>query len=131
VGGRPELLKRIQGPEHDRLAADIRPSFERRGGPDKLVVSRYAPNRPSRSDARRRIQKRWASRPRKTAMEMLLLKGEGGLVSFNMAESDIELNHAAAVHHDLHRRRSRAVSVRASRTRRGNGALCTQDSRVM
>ena len=33
VGGRPEMLKRIQGAEHDRLAADIRRNFERRGGP--------------------------------------------------------------------------------------------------
>src|SRR5258706_7887232 len=40
VGGTQELLKRIQGPEHDRLAADIRRNFERRGGPDKLVFSR-------------------------------------------------------------------------------------------
>ena len=44
VGGRNELLGRIQGADHDRLAADIRRNFERRGGPDKLVISRYAPN---------------------------------------------------------------------------------------
>ena len=41
VGGRAEMLKRIQGPERDRIAADIRASFRRRGGPDKLVVSLY------------------------------------------------------------------------------------------
>ena len=68
VGGRPELLKRIQGPEHDRLAADIRRSFERRGGAEKLVISFYRPNpslegRRSRSvegdESSRRKKQRW------------------------------------------------------------------------
>jgi N-acyl-D-amino-acid deacylase len=90
VGGRPELLKRIQGAEHDRLAADIRRSFERRGGPDKLVVSRYAPNPAFEGQTLAQISKTMGKPPEEAAMEMLL-NGEGGLVSFNMAESDIEL----------------------------------------
>jgi hypothetical protein len=65
VGGTAELLKRIQGPEHDRLAADIRRSFERRGGPDKLVISRYAANPPSKDSRSRRCRKHWASRRKK------------------------------------------------------------------
>src|SRR5262249_29489379 len=44
VGGRQELLKRMDGRDRDRLLADIRKNFERRGGPDKLVISFYRPN---------------------------------------------------------------------------------------
>ena len=90
VGGRPELLKRIQGAEHDRLAADIRRNFERRGGPEKLVVSRYAANPAYEGQTLAKISKAMGKPPEETAMDMLL-KGEAGLVSFNMAESDIEL----------------------------------------
>jgi N-acyl-D-amino-acid deacylase len=90
VGGRPELLKRIQGAEHDRLAADIRRNFERRGGPEKLVVSRYAANPAYEGQTLAQISKAMGKPPEETAMDMLL-KGEAGLVSFNMAESDIEL----------------------------------------
>jgi N-acyl-D-amino-acid deacylase len=90
VGGRAELVKRIQGPEHERLAADIRRNFERRGGPEKLVVSRYAPNPALEGQSLAEVA-RSAGRPaEETAMD-LLLKGDASLVSFNMTETDIEL----------------------------------------
>jgi N-acyl-D-aspartate/D-glutamate deacylase len=90
VGGRPELLKRIQGSDHERLAADIRRNFERRGGPEKLVVSRYAPNPAYEGQSLAQISKALGKPPDETAMD-LLLKGDASLVSFNMTESDIEL----------------------------------------
>jgi N-acyl-D-aspartate/D-glutamate deacylase len=90
VGGRPELLKRIQGAEHDRLAADIRRNFERRGGPEKLAVSRYVANPAFEGQTLAQISKTMGKAPEEAAMDMLL-KGEAGLVSFNMAESDIDL----------------------------------------
>jgi N-acyl-D-amino-acid deacylase len=90
VGGRPELLKRIQGPDHDRLAADIRRNFERRGGPEKLVISRYAPNPAYEGQTLAQVSSALGKPADETAME-LLLKGDASLVSFNMAESDIEL----------------------------------------
>jgi N-acyl-D-aspartate/D-glutamate deacylase len=90
VGGRPELLKRIQGAEHERLAADIRRNFERRGGPDKLVISRYAPNPALEGQSLAQVAKTLGKPPEETAME-LLVKGDASLVSFNMAERDIEL----------------------------------------
>ena len=90
VGGRAELLKRIQGAEHDRLAADIRRSFERRGGPDKLVISRYAPNTAFEGQSLAQVAKAIGKPADETAMD-LLLKGDASLVSFNMTESDIEL----------------------------------------
>jgi N-acyl-D-amino-acid deacylase len=90
VGGRAELLKRIQGAEHERLAADIRRNFERRGGPDKLVISRYAPNPAYEGQSLAQVAKALGKPADETAME-LLVKGDASLVSFNMTESDIEL----------------------------------------
>ena len=90
VGGRAELLKRIQGAEHDRLAADIRRNVERRGGPDKLVISRYAPNPAFEGQSLAQVAKAIGKPADETAME-LLLKGDASLVSFNMTDSDIEL----------------------------------------
>jgi N-acyl-D-amino-acid deacylase len=90
VGGRAELLGRVQGTEHDRLAADIRRNFERRGGPDKLVISRYAPNPAFEGQSLAQVARTLGKPAEETAMD-LLLKGDASLVSFNMAESDIEL----------------------------------------
>jgi N-acyl-D-aspartate/D-glutamate deacylase len=90
VGGRAELLKRIQGPEHDRLAADIRRNFERRGGPDTLVISRYSMNPAFEGQTLAQVARAMGTPPDETAMAMLL-KGDASLVSFNMAERDIEL----------------------------------------
>ena len=90
VGGRAELVKRIQGAEHERLAADIRRNFERRGGPQKLVVSRYAPNPSFEGQSLAQIAASMGKPADETAMDMLI-KGDASLVSFNMIESDIEL----------------------------------------
>ncbi|HEV8347618.1 MAG TPA: amidohydrolase family protein [Vicinamibacterales bacterium] len=90
VGGRPELMKRIQGAEHERLAADIRRNFERRGGAGTLVISRYATNPALEGQTLAQVAKAMNKPPEETAME-LLLKGDASLVSFNMTESDIEL----------------------------------------
>jgi N-acyl-D-amino-acid deacylase len=90
VGGRPELLKRIHGAERDRLAADIRRNLVRRGGPDTLVISRYAANPALEGQSLAQVANTAGKPPEETAME-LLVKGDASLVSFNMSESDIEL----------------------------------------
>jgi N-acyl-D-amino-acid deacylase len=90
VGGREELLGRIRGPEHARLAADIRRNFERRGGPETLVISRYATNPAFEGQSLAQVAKTIGKPADETAMD-LLLKGDASLVSFNMTESDIEL----------------------------------------
>jgi N-acyl-D-amino-acid deacylase len=92
VGGTAELLKRIQGAEHERLAADIRRSFERRGGPEKLVISRYAANPAFEGQTLAQVSKTLGKPPEEATMDLLVKAGGGGasLVSFNMAESDIE-----------------------------------------
>jgi N-acyl-D-amino-acid deacylase len=90
VGGRAEMLKRIEGADHARLAADIRRNFERRGGPDTLVVSFYRPNPAYEGQSLAQISRALNRPPEEAAMD-LLLKGDASLVSFNMTESDIEL----------------------------------------
>jgi N-acyl-D-amino-acid deacylase len=90
VGGRPELLKRIQGSDHERLAADMRRSLERRGGADKLVISFYRADPTLEGQSLAAVAKAMDKPPEEAAMA-LLLKGDASLVSFNMSERDIEL----------------------------------------
>jgi N-acyl-D-aspartate/D-glutamate deacylase len=90
VGGRPELLKRIQGPEYERLATDMRRSLERRGGADKLVISFYRPEPALEGQTLAAVASRLNQPPEEAAMS-LLQKGDASLVSFNMSERDIEL----------------------------------------
>jgi len=90
VGGRPELIKRIGGADHARLAADIRRNVERRGGPGKLVISFYRPNPSLEGQSLAQVSKAMNKPPEEAAMD-LLVKGDASLVSFNMTESDIEL----------------------------------------
>ena len=90
VGGRAEMLKRIQGPERDRIAADIRASFRRRGGPDKLVVSLYRADPSIEGQSLAQVATGLGKAPEEAAMD-LVVKGDASLVSFNMSERDIEL----------------------------------------
>ncbi len=90
VGGRQEMLKRIDGRDRSRLLADIRKNFERRGGPEKLVISFYKPN-PSLEGKSAADVAKAMKRPPEEAVLDLLVKGDASLVSFNMSESDIEL----------------------------------------
>jgi N-acyl-D-aspartate/D-glutamate deacylase len=90
VGGRDELLKRITGSEHARLAADMRRNFERRGGADTLVISFYRPDRSLEGQTLAQVAKAMNKPPEEAAMD-LLLKGDASLVSFNMSEDDIAL----------------------------------------
>jgi N-acyl-D-amino-acid deacylase len=90
VGGRPELLKRIQGPEHERLAADIRRNLVRRGGADRLVISVYRVDPALEGQTLAAVASAMNKPPEEAAMA-LLLKGDASLVSFNMSERDIEL----------------------------------------
>jgi N-acyl-D-amino-acid deacylase len=92
VGGRERLLERVTvpGPDRARLAADIKRNFERRGGADKLVISRYATNPAYEGQSLAQVATMLGKSPEETAME-LLVKGDASLVSFNMNERDIEL----------------------------------------
>ncbi len=89
VGGRPELLKRIDGRDRERLLADIRRNFERRGGPEKLVISFYTPNRSLEGKTLADVAKTMKRTPDEAVLD-LLVKGDASLVSFNMSDDDIE-----------------------------------------
>lgn len=89
IGGNEELQKRITGPERPRLLAEVKTNIARRGGPETLVISSYAPDR----ELEGRSLAQLAAGRRKPAEEIaldLLAEGGAGLVSFNMTEKDIE-----------------------------------------
>jgi N-acyl-D-amino-acid deacylase len=90
VGGRQELLARIEGPEHERLAADMRRNLVRRGGAERLVISMYRVDPSLEGQTLAAVAAAMNKAPEEAAMA-LLLKGDASLVSFNMAERDIEL----------------------------------------
>jgi N-acyl-D-amino-acid deacylase len=90
VGGRQEMLKRIDGRDRVRLLADIGRNFERRGGADKLVISSYAPDRSLEGKSLADVA-RARKEPAEEAVLDLLVKSDAGLVSFNMSESDVDL----------------------------------------
>lgn len=88
VGGRAELLKRMRGPERARLLADIRANLQRRDGPEKLMISRYAAD-PSLEGLRlSEVAQTAGQSPEETALA-LLERGDAGLVSFNMSDDDL------------------------------------------
>jgi N-acyl-D-aspartate/D-glutamate deacylase len=90
VGGRSELIKRIEGADHERLAADMRRSLERRGGAGRLVISVYRADPSLEGQSLAAVAEAMGKPPEEAAMA-LLLKGDASLVSFNMSERDIEL----------------------------------------
>ena len=89
VGGRPELLKRIDGRDRERLLADIRRNFERRGGPEKLVISFYTPDRSLEGKTLADVARMMKRTPDEAVLD-LLVKGDASLVSFNMSDEDID-----------------------------------------
>ena len=89
VGGMAELRKRIDGTERDRLVSDMRANLDRRGGADKLVISRYEPDPTIEGKTLAAVAKAMGRPPIEASMD-LLMKGDAGLVSFNMSEADIE-----------------------------------------
>src|SRR5579871_4817345 len=90
VGGRDEMLKRITGADHARLAADMRRNLERRGGAETLVISLYRPDRSLEGQTLAQVAKAMNKPPEEAAMD-LLLKGDASIVSFNVSEDDIAL----------------------------------------
>ncbi|HEV3061345.1 MAG TPA: amidohydrolase family protein [Vicinamibacterales bacterium] len=98
VGGRTELLRRIQGPDHDRLALDMRRNLNRRGGAATLVISMYRPDPPLEGQSLAAVARSMNQPPEEAAMALLVKSleagpdgGDASLVSFNMSERDIEL----------------------------------------
>jgi N-acyl-D-amino-acid deacylase len=89
VGGRAELLKRIDDPAvRDRLLAEMEVNLKRRGGAESLLIT----------DARdpqlvgkklSEIAKTQNKSPVEAALELIRL-GSSGVISFNMNEGDVQ-----------------------------------------
>ncbi len=88
VGGRRELLKRIDDPQiRPRLIKEMEENLKGRGGADSLLIA-DSPNREfvgKRLDA---IAKDMNKTPVEAALELIKL-GSSGVISFNMNEGDI------------------------------------------
>jgi N-acyl-D-amino-acid deacylase len=89
AGGHAEFVKRLAaGADRDRITAAIAENIARRGGPSTLVISSYTPDQSLEGKSLLAI----AAERKSTVVDLvvaLLEKGDGGLVSFNMAERDI------------------------------------------
>ena len=90
VGGAAELRKRIDGPEHSRLAREMAANLERRGGAKTLVIARYQPDVSLEGKSLDEIARAKRMAPVEAAID-LIMKGGASVVSFNMSEPDIEL----------------------------------------
>lgn len=90
VAGRDALLRRIRGDERKKILEEVRINIARRGGPDTLVISRYAADPAIEGESLAELAQAAGTTPEQHALD-LLQKGEASLVSFNMSERDIEL----------------------------------------
>jgi N-acyl-D-amino-acid deacylase len=89
VGGMDALKRRIDGADRDRLVVDMGENLARRGGAGKLLVSRYQPDPSIEGRTLADVAKAMGRPPIEAALD-LLMKGDAGLVSFNMSEADID-----------------------------------------
>jgi N-acyl-D-amino-acid deacylase len=87
-GGRARFLERMAGADRERIATAIRENLARRGGPGTLVISSYGPDRGLKGRSLAEIAKTRQVDPVDLVLS-LLERGDGGLVSFSMSESDI------------------------------------------
>ncbi len=89
VGGRRELLKRIDDPQiRPRLIKEMEENLKGRGGADSLLIA-DSPNKEyvgKRLDA---IAKDMNKTPVEAALELIKL-GSSGVISFNMNEKDVQ-----------------------------------------
>jgi N-acyl-D-amino-acid deacylase len=89
VGGRAAMMKRIRGELRAEIREQVKENIARRGGADTLVISRYQPDPALEGQRLSDLAAKAATAPEEYALQ-LLEKGDAGLVSFNMAEDDIE-----------------------------------------
>jgi len=89
VFGDEAMVRRAQGDERPKFLADVKTNIARRGGADKLVISRFEPDPSFEGKRLDEVAKMWAMSPEEASLE-LLVKGGASLVSFNMTNGDIE-----------------------------------------
>jgi N-acyl-D-amino-acid deacylase len=89
AGGAAELRKRIDGPDHSRLATEMTANLARRGGAKTLVIARFEPDPSLEGKTLEDIAAGMRLSPVEAAVTMIM-KGGASVVSFNMSEPDIE-----------------------------------------
>src|SRR5207302_442760 len=90
VGGRSELLKRIDDPQvRPRLLAEMQDNLKRRGGAETLLIT---DSRDPKLVGKRlsEIAKEMNKPPVEAALDIIKTTGGAGVASFNMSEKDIE-----------------------------------------
>lgn len=88
VGGRRELLKRIDDPQiHPRLIAEMEENLKGRGGANSLLIA-DSPNHEYVGKRLNAIAKEMNKTPVEAALELIKL-GSSGAISFNMNEGDV------------------------------------------
>jgi len=89
VGGRRELLKRIDDPQiRPRLIKEMEENLKGRGGADSLLIA-DSPNKEFVGQRLEAIAKNMNKTPVEAALELIKL-GSSGVISFNMNENDVQ-----------------------------------------
>jgi len=90
VGGRRELLKRIDDPDiRPRLIKEMEENLKGRGGADSLLIA-DSPNREFVGQRLNVIAQQMNKTPVEAALELIKV-GSSGVISFNMNEKDVRL----------------------------------------
>ncbi len=90
VGGRDVMTRRITGELRGKVRDEVQANLARRGGADTFLVSEYEPDTSIEGKRLSDLAVAAGLAPEEYALT-LLEKGDAGLVSFNMSESDIAL----------------------------------------
>ena len=90
VGGRDVMQRRLTGELRGKVRDEVKANLARRGGADTFLVAEYAPDTSIEGQRLSELAAKAGLAPEEYALT-LLEKDDAGLVSFNMAEDDIEL----------------------------------------
>ena len=89
VFGDQAMIRRARGDERGKFLADVKINIARRGGAQTLVIARFEPDPSLEGRNLQELSTEWRKAPEEVALD-LLVRGGASLVSFNMAEQDIE-----------------------------------------
>jgi len=90
AGGNAAFRARLADPAvRPRIVAEMRENLGRRGGADRIQIGRHAPDATTEGRTLAQIATARGTEPVETALA-LLAAGEASIVSFNMADADIE-----------------------------------------
>ncbi len=89
VGGREGFLAGLEAEDFwDRLHDDIQENFQRRGGPDQIVIASFPPDRSLEGLSLTEIAGRWGFDPMDTAI-YLYQQGEPSVIMHSLQEADV------------------------------------------